>query len=185
FEWKQHWYPVAWARDCVLDVPMKVTIFDEDYCVVLRGSGRTPIALRDKCPHRSAALSEGRVTEQGLVQCSYHGWAFDGEDGECKSIPQLLDPAAAMLDPAAAIARLPFVPPAKSCADAVAIQVVDGMVWMHTQAKTAAEAPFPIPRIPEMSDPRYKVLPAVRDFPVDHSLLVENICDPDHGLFAH
>ena len=29
------------------------------------------------------------------------------------------------------------------------------------------------------------MVPAVRDFPIDWSILLENIMDPDHGLFAH
>lgn len=34
-------------------------------------------AFEDKCPHRGVALSEGRI-EAGQLQCSYHGWLFDG-----------------------------------------------------------------------------------------------------------
>lgn len=87
------------------DKPVKVTLFDEDYAVV-RGRERDndkPIALVDKCPHRLAALSEGRavftsvssssasasdddddesIRSEGTatirVQCAYHGWTFEG-----------------------------------------------------------------------------------------------------------
>lgn len=41
----------------------------------------------DVCPHRLAALSEGRIDEQGCLQCCYHGWSFRG-DGSCARIPQ-------------------------------------------------------------------------------------------------
>ena len=34
-----------------------------------------------------ATLQEGRVDENGWLQCSYHGWSFDG-DGSCRRIPQ-------------------------------------------------------------------------------------------------
>ena len=27
----------------------------------------------DRCPHRAAALSEGLLTPDGLIQCAYHG----------------------------------------------------------------------------------------------------------------
>ena len=107
FDWRRQWYPVAWERDLPAGVPTKVTLFDEDF-VVVRGRARDnkltyadgvhdfdePIALVDKCPHRLAALSEGRAvftpqasddagagTGTGAsihVQCSYHGWTFDG-----------------------------------------------------------------------------------------------------------
>ena len=46
------------------------------------------MAMKDQCPHRLAALSEGRLTASGDLQCAYHGWAFDGATGECTSIPQ-------------------------------------------------------------------------------------------------
>jgi pheophorbide a oxygenase len=42
--------------------------------------------LEDRCPHRLAPLSEGRVEagagREGLM-CSYHGWSFDAR-GACK-----------------------------------------------------------------------------------------------------
>jgi len=31
----------------------------------------------------------GRVTEQGELQCGYHGWCFDGATGRCTRIPNL------------------------------------------------------------------------------------------------
>jgi len=85
FDWMKHWYPVMWSRDAPLDKPTRLTLFDTDYAVVLRSDGSPPLALLDVCPHRLAALSEGRLTEQGFLQCAYHGWAFDGE-GSCKAI---------------------------------------------------------------------------------------------------
>ena len=65
---------VAWERDLPAGVPVKITLFDEDY-VVVRGrerdpkrhvggllpSDEEPVAMLDKCPHRLAALSEGRA----------------------------------------------------------------------------------------------------------------------------
>jgi nitrite reductase/ring-hydroxylating ferredoxin subunit len=164
FDWREHWYPMAWARDLATDAPARFTLFDTDYAVVLRSGGRAPLALRDACPHRLAALSEGRVTEQGWLQCAYHGWAF-ASDGECKAVPQLPDTVG--LEPL--------------CATAASAVVSQGILWL-SPSPTAADAP---PRVPEMDDPSFKWSPAVRDLPIDYSLLVENILDPDHGLFAH
>jgi phenylpropionate dioxygenase-like ring-hydroxylating dioxygenase large terminal subunit len=42
----------------------------------------------DQCPHRLAPLSEGRIDEEGRLQCSYHGWSFEGK-GACACIPQV------------------------------------------------------------------------------------------------
>lgn len=40
-----------------------------------------------RCPHRSAPLSEGRIID-GQLNCSFHGWKFEGS-GACTSIPQV------------------------------------------------------------------------------------------------
>lgn len=42
-------------------------------------------ALVDRCPHRNYPLSLGRVAGGG-IECSYHGWRFDGE-GRCTEVP--------------------------------------------------------------------------------------------------
>lgn len=36
-------------------------------------AGKGPIAMLDRCPHRAAALSQGRMTAAGNLQCAYHG----------------------------------------------------------------------------------------------------------------
>ena len=36
-------------------------------------AGQGPVAMLDRCPHRAAALSEGRMTAAGNLQCAYHG----------------------------------------------------------------------------------------------------------------
>ncbi|MET0501808.1 MAG: Rieske 2Fe-2S domain-containing protein, partial [Candidatus Binatia bacterium] len=41
--------------------------------------------LEDRCPHRGASLSYGRVEERGLA-CPYHGWLFDAK-GNCLETP--------------------------------------------------------------------------------------------------
>ena len=64
YNWARQWYPVGWCADLPTDVIHKVTLFDTDYVVVRSGTGAPPTALLDRCPHRLAALSEGRVTAQ-------------------------------------------------------------------------------------------------------------------------
>jgi pheophorbide a oxygenase len=34
-------------------------------------------------------VQEGRIDETGCLQCSYHGWSFDGS-GACTRIPQAM-----------------------------------------------------------------------------------------------
>lgn len=74
----------------------------------------------------------------------------------------------------------------------VAVQAVQGMVWIQPsytplEALAAMEKGtlLPPPRIPEIDMEGYKTTLTIRDFPIDWTVLIENIMDPDHGLFAH
>lgn len=53
--------------------------------VLYRLADGTPVALDNRCPHRWAPLSEGRVVDDTIV-CAYHGMAF-GADGICTNVP--------------------------------------------------------------------------------------------------
>ena len=74
----------------------------------------------------------------------------------------------------------------------IATHVSQGMVWLQPsytplEALAAMESGklSPPPRVPEMDMEGYKSTTVVRDFPIDWTVLMENIMDPDHGFFAH
>ncbi|KAL3923124.1 MAG: hypothetical protein SGILL_001835 [Bacillariaceae sp.] len=172
FRYEKRWYPVIWARDLVENEPTKVTLFDVDY-VVARTSDTEVMALEDRCPHKAAALSEGRITASGNFQCAYHGWSFDGTSGQCQDIPQI----------AQADKSPPF--PSRSCAKAVPAQIHQEMVYLfHGTAEEALVAPPP-PTIPEYDELGFQMSCSIREMPVDWPIVVSNICDAEHGAFAH
>mgnify|MGYP003322143092 CR=1 FL=1 len=83
YSWTKQWYPVA-----VVDVldetkPHPTTLLGIDLVVWKNGDGSWSV-FEDKCPHRLAPLSEGRVESDGTLLCAYHAWRFDG-DGKCTS----------------------------------------------------------------------------------------------------
>ncbi len=39
--------------------------------------------------------------------------------------------------------------------------------------------------LPELDQPAWTSDDFIRDFPVDFTLVLENVADPDHGVFAH
>ena len=168
FDYEQHWYPTMWEMDLVENKPTKVTLFDVDYVLAKDSNGKVT-ALQDKCPHKAAALSEGRITKSGFIQCAYHGWSFDGSTGDCVQIPQA-GPGVTNF-------------PARTCAQAVPVRIWQNLIWLWPGAKQN-KYPDP-PSIPEMDLPDWKQTQIVRDFPVDWSLLLSNIMDPDHGMYAH
>jgi len=85
---RRWWYPVARASELGRR-PLAVTLM-ETPLVVLRGAGGVPAVLLDRCAHRNYPLSLGRVTDDGALECGYHGWTYDG-GGQCLRVPGLRD----------------------------------------------------------------------------------------------
>ena len=50
--------------------------------IALHRSGPEVFAIAASCPHRGGPLDEGEV-EDGVVNCPWHGWAFDVRTGRC------------------------------------------------------------------------------------------------------
>lgn len=82
-----------------------------DPVVVYRGADGTPVALADRCPHRFAPLTLGKVTGDS-IRCPYHGLMF-GKDGAC-----LHNPRGNGARPAALSVR------------SYPVQVQDGVIWV-------------------------------------------------------
>ncbi|KAF3889729.1 MULTISPECIES: aromatic ring-hydroxylating oxygenase subunit alpha [Nostocales] len=78
------WMPVLPVSE-LGESPVSVTLAGEKLVLFRTQSGEIR-ALRDRCSHRSAALSLGRVTPNGCIECPYHGWQFNG-DGACVRVP--------------------------------------------------------------------------------------------------
>jgi len=53
--------------------------------VLFRDQDGNAVALEDRCKHRNAPLSGGRVCK-GAIRCPYHGWLYDA-DGRIVDIP--------------------------------------------------------------------------------------------------
>lgn len=77
------WWPVALSRQLHTQ-PLACTLHGVPL-VVFRDADGTPAALPDRCPHRFAPLSAGRLRD-GQLQCPYHGWRFDAR-GRCTHLP--------------------------------------------------------------------------------------------------
>lgn len=77
------WYMAAWS-DEVSGQGLARTFLDEPV-FLFRDADGTPRALLDRCPHRFAPLSRGRLHD-GVVECAYHGLRFGG-DGACVANP--------------------------------------------------------------------------------------------------
>jgi phenylpropionate dioxygenase-like ring-hydroxylating dioxygenase large terminal subunit len=132
--------------------------------VVWRGSDGTASAAPDRCPHREAPLSQGRISGDCLV-CPYHAWAFDS-DGVCVGVPSS-GPGAAV--PAAA--NLHMVP----------VRERYGLLWL-CPGSPASEPPD----IPEDRDRSFRrVTAGIETWHVSATRMVDNFCDVAHFPFVH
>ena len=82
---RHYWYPVAVASELTDENPTQlVRILDETLVLFRDKKGHVGL-LTDRCSHRGASLSYGRVEERGIA-CPYHGWLYDTK-GNCLETP--------------------------------------------------------------------------------------------------
>lgn len=77
------WYVVAFASELGASL-LKRRILGRRL-VLFRKSNGDPVALSDRCVHRSFPLSSGKL-ERDTIVCGYHGFRYDA-DGDCIEIP--------------------------------------------------------------------------------------------------
>jgi len=178
YNWKTSvWYPLTYEsyvpspKDSAEVIP--VAIFNEPL-VLWRDSDEKIQCAYDVCPHRSAALSEGR-TRDGKLECLYHGWQFSSEkEGQCVTIPQLGEGATI---------------PKQACLKMKSIRVVEGIVWVYMGNGAPPDGLNPPTSGDDVCSPAFNDKFSLYDFqidlPYDHSYLVENLLDPAHIPISH
>ncbi|EIP87900.1 Rieske (2Fe-2S) domain-containing protein [Burkholderia humptydooensis MSMB43] len=82
------WLPLALSEQVSARAPLGVVCMGQPL-VLYRDASGAARAMEDRCAHRRAPLSLGRVTPDGRLQCGYHGWIYDGASGACVAIPNL------------------------------------------------------------------------------------------------
>uniref|UniRef100_A0A0D6QWB3 Rieske domain-containing protein n=1 Tax=Araucaria cunninghamii TaxID=56994 RepID=A0A0D6QWB3_ARACU len=175
FTWKDHWYPVSLVEDLDPKIPTPFQLLGREIVLWQDALGNWR-AFDDKCPHRLAPLSEGRLDENGWLQCSYHGWSFK-PDGSCGRIPQ-----AASEGPEGRAVNSP-----RACAVSFPTLVSRGLlfVWPDENGWERSSNTKP-PMLPEaFSDPRFSTVTIQRDLFYGYDTLMENVSDPSHIDFAH
>lgn len=164
--WRRTWQAVALSNE-VGDEPVGVSLLGEPWVLARLGAARRVAAFPDRCPHRLAPLSAGRV-EGDVLRCGYHGWCFDAT-GACVEIPAL-EPGS-------------HLPPRANLAPA-AVEERYGLVWM------APEPPVcPIQDFPEWETGPEKgferIWSTIVRTPVSAAQLVDNFLDASHFPYVH
>ena len=78
------WYAAAWTCEIEDGKPFSRTYLEKPIVIYKNASGAY-VALDNRCCHRSAPLSMGRI-EGDCLRCMYHGMKYD-PSGRCVEIP--------------------------------------------------------------------------------------------------
>ena len=170
---KSLWHPVAQSHEVVGTAPLSVRLL-EQAIVLWRDNDGAAQAFVDRCPHRGARLSMGRV-ENGHLECPYHGWQFEA-GGQCVKVPAVPD----------------FVPPPSQCVKSYAVQEAYGLVWVRLEASAQEDGSGSssdgnaLPRFDAEADEHLrKVNCGPYDVAASAPRIIENFLDMSHFGFVH
>ena len=157
------WWVAATSAE-IGETPVQRWILDRPV-VLYRGASGQAVALDDRCPHRWAPLSLGKVIDDDIA-CGYHGFRF-GVDGRCTHIPtQATVPAVTRVHSYPVIEAEPFV-------------------WIWTgEPDEAAKAPPPMALNWAVDTERVTAAGAMR-VGCNFLALKENVLDLSHFAYVH
>jgi phenylpropionate dioxygenase-like ring-hydroxylating dioxygenase large terminal subunit len=164
------WYPAARSSVIRGRGLVKATLLEVPLVLGRTDDGRT-FAMRDACPHRGIPLSYGRFDGKN-VECSYHGWKFDGCSGQCVEIPSLTSQDKLKVE--------------RIFAGHYPCEEHDGYVWVYMR-EAPARSEVAVPAAPKLAtfSEKYKSTHLACDLPshVDQGII--GLMDPAHGPFVH
>jgi phenylpropionate dioxygenase-like ring-hydroxylating dioxygenase large terminal subunit len=157
------WYAAGWSRDFASEVLTPATILNEPI-VIYRQTNGAAVALQDRCCHRFAPLSMGRIEGDDL-RCMYHGLKF-APSGKCIEIP-----------------GQPKIPP-QACVRNFPIVDKYSVAWIWMGDPSLAEEAL-IPDFVGVDDPRWAMKPGRMDYNAPYVLINDNLLDLSHIAFLH
>lgn len=136
----------------------------EQRVVLFRTEEGVIAALEDRCAHRWAPLSQGKVIGAEIA-CPYHGFRYNAH-GTCTHVPVLTHA------------------PAKLQVRSYPVREHGSFVWIWMGESEKADATL-LPNIPGFTDPTYLQLRGYMDLGCNYMLLQENVLDPTHVAYVH
>lgn len=157
------WYVAGWSYQFTAETPVQRMLLGEPV-VIWRPSDGPIIAMEDRCVHRLAPLSAGRI-EGNQIRCMYHGLRFDAA-GRCTHIPgQETIPASAKVRTYPVVERNDWV-----------------WVWMGDPEKAD---PSRIAPSKALDDPRWVLKTGELHYQAHYELINDNLLDLTHLAYVH
>ena len=158
-----HWYPMLRSRE-LRQRPVGRMRFGERL-VFWRAADGAPVVMPDRCPHRGAALSLGRLRD-GDIACPFHGFCFD-RNGTCTRTPPEGD------RPVPDDLRLQSMPATER----------HGYIWVWRGAADDPAREGPPPTHDGLAERSYGE--SVSIWHAHYTRCIENVCDFSHLPFVH
>lgn len=160
------WYVAAWADELAEGKAIGRIILGDPVVVYRKADGGL-VALEDRCPHRFAPLSLGKVVHGDRLQCLYHGLEF-GPDGVCAHNPH----PPGNIPGRAKVRTYPVVEQHKAI-----------WVWMGDRSADIAEVPdfSVLDNAPALHSTKRDYI-AIK---ANYELVVDNLLDLSHTCYLH
>ncbi|MCC2098433.1 MAG: aromatic ring-hydroxylating dioxygenase subunit alpha [Hyphomicrobiales bacterium] len=157
------WYAAGWASELKAGQPLARTFLDEPVVLYRKQDGGA-VAMEDRCCHRLAPLSLGRI-EGDCIRCMYHGLKFD-PFGQCVDIPGQDNIPQGMQ-----VRTLPLVEKQKLL-----------WIWLGDPALAREED---ILDWPYLDSPDWEYKEDYLHYDANYLLIVDNLLDFSHLAFVH
>ena len=160
------WYVAAWSDDLAEAQLLPRTILHQPVVLYRKADGHVA-ALEDRCAHRFAPLSMGKVIKGDIVQCPYHGLEYD-QTGAC-----VLNPHGAKNIPSRARVRsYPTIEKHKAI-----------WIWMGDQPADPAKVPdfSVLDNVPELHATKRDRI----TIKANYELIIDNLLDLSHTSYLH
>lgn len=157
------WYVAGWSQSLAAGEMLDLKVINEPIVVFRTATGKLA-ALADRCRHRAAPLSKGRV-EGEEVRCMYHGFKY-GPTGACTEIPGQKG-----IPSTARVASYP-------------VTEKHSWIWVWMGNPAHADEAL-IPRVSGIDEGRFVLKPGVLDYDADARLICDNLLDFSHLSYVH
>jgi len=156
---------VAARSDEIGRTPLARELLDTNVVMYRKESGEV-VAMEDRCPHRWAPLSMGRL-EGDAIQCPYHGFEF-GPSGECIKVPSQEHI------------------PKTLCVRSFPVLQTGPVIWIYLgDQDDMDEAPPPIDLSWTEDESKWSMIDGQLTMDINYMLLRENVLDATHFAFLH
>jgi phenylpropionate dioxygenase-like ring-hydroxylating dioxygenase large terminal subunit len=159
---RTQWYCAAFGYE-LQDKPLGRMFLNEPVVMYRRTDG-TPVAFEDRCCHRRAPLSEGKVEGDNL-RCGYHGFLYDPSGAAVWAPGQDRLPAGARVRAYPIVEKHGWI-----------------WIWMGDPALADAKA---APDYDKYDDPKWLAHDELIPIKANYFLVVDNLLDLSHLPFLH